>query len=369
MAIDQTLRTAVEDALKSYTDPYLETDLFSAGAIQSLDIQQGDQGAEVTVQIHLGYPSEYLKHGICQMLQIGIENVPGVNKATVSLSWSVESHKAHENLANIASVKNIIAVASGKGGVGKSTTSVNLALALAADGARVGILDADIYGPSQGMMLGVEPGRKPETIGDKFFKPVEALGLQSMSMAYLVTENTPMVWRGPMVSGALQQLITQTQWQDLDHLIIDMPPGTGDIQLTLSQKIPVSASVVVTTPQDVALLDAKKGIEMFRKVNIPVLGVIENMSIHICGNCGHAEHIFGEGGADKIAAEFNTEILGSLPLSKYIREQSDSGKPVVAADPDSEVAMLYRHAARNMAAKLSKVAGGNTVPNIEISDD
>jgi len=316
MADNLALRDAVESVLKGYIDPYFEKDLVTIGAIQSLEIE----GGKVSVNIHLKYPSEYLKNGICQMLQIGIENIAGVESADVELSWDVESHKAHENLANIANVKNIIAVASGKGGVGKSTTSVNLALSLAADGARVGILDADIYGPSLGMMLGVEEGRRPETVEEKFFKPVEALGLQSMSMAYLVTDKTPMVWRGPMVSGALQQLITQTLWDDLDYLIIDMPPGTGDIQLTLSQKIPVSASVVVTTPQDIALLDAKKGIEVFRKVNIPVLGIVENMSVHICGNCGHAEHIFGEGGADKIAEEFGTEILGSLPLSKYIRE-------------------------------------------------
>jgi len=237
MADPQVLKEAVEGVLKAYTDPYLDTDLYSANAIKSLEIN----GGQVEVQIHLNYPSEYLKNGICQMLQVGIENIEGVESAKVDLSWEVESHKAHENLPNIANVKNIIAVASGKGGVGKSTTSVNLALALAADGARVGILDADIYGPSLGMMLGVEEGRRPDTVDDKFFKPVEALGLQSMSMAYLVTDKTPMVWRGPMVSGALQQLITQTQWDDLDYLIIDMPPGTGDIQLTLSQKIPVSA--------------------------------------------------------------------------------------------------------------------------------
>jgi len=229
-------------------------------------------------------------------------------------------------------------------------------------------LDADIYGPSVGMLLGVKEGTRPETEQEKFFKPVMACGIQSMSMAYLVNENTPMVWRGPMVSGALQQLITQTLWDDLDYLVIDMPPGTGDIQLTLSQKIPVSASVVVTTPQDIALLDAKKGIEMFRKVNIPVLGVVENMSMHICGNCGHAEHIFGEGGGDKIAEEFNTQLLGSLPLSKYIREQSDSGLPVVADDPDSEVSAMYRTVARNMAAALSQLTN-EVVPEIQISGD
>ncbi len=362
--MSQAILEAVQQAIKGYCDPYLNVDLFAAGAVRKLEVDSG----KVELEVLLKYPSEFLKDGIAQMLKIAIENVEGIEEADVEVSWQVEPHKAHENLANIKSVKNIIAVASGKGGVGKSTTSVNLALALAKDGARVGILDADIYGPSLGMMLGVAEGTRPETVDEKFFKPVEALGLQSMSMAYLITENTPMVWRGPMVSGALQQLITQTVWDDLDYLIIDMPPGTGDIQLTLSQKIPVSASVVVTTPQDIALLDAKKGIEMFNKVNIPVLGVIENMSIHICGNCGHVEHIFGEGGADKIAEQFNTELLGSMPLSKYIREQSDCGLPVVAADSESEVAQMYINTARNMAAKLSCLKV-EQVPDIQISDD
>lgn len=357
-------QAAIEEAIKGYHDPYLNMDLFTAGAVKRIEVK----GDKAEVDIELAYPSEHLKNGIAQMLQFAIENIEGINDSQVNVSWQVASHKAHENLANIKNVKNIIAVASGKGGVGKSTTSVNLALALAADGARVGLLDADIYGPSVGMLLGVKEGTRPETEQEKFFKPVMACGIQSMSMAYLVNENTPMVWRGPMVSGALQQLITQTLWDDLDYLVIDMPPGTGDIQLTLSQKIPVSASVVVTTPQDIALLDAKKGIEMFRKVNIPVLGVVENMSMHICGNCGHAEHIFGEGGGDKIAEEFNTQLLGSLPLSKYIREQSDSGLPVVADDPDSEVSVMYRTVARNMAAALSQLTN-EVVPEIQISDD
>lgn len=358
------LQTQVEEAIKGYQDPYLNCDLFAANAVKSIDIQQG----EVKVELFLEYPSDHLKTGICQMLQFSIENIDGVTNAQVNLDWAVSSHKAHENLPNIANVKNIIAVASGKGGVGKSTTSVNLALSLAADGARVGLLDADIYGPSVGMMLGVPEGTRPETEQEKFFKPVMAHGIQSMSMAYLITENTPMVWRGPMVSGALQQLIAQTLWDDLDYLIIDMPPGTGDIQLTLSQKIPVSGSVVVTTPQDIALLDAKKGIEMFRKVNIPVLGVIENMSIHICSNCAHVEHIFGEGGADKIANEFNTRSLGSLPLSKYVCEQSDSGLPVVVDDPECDVSLMYRNTARNLAAALS-LQKNHSVPDIQISED
>ena len=358
------LRAQVEEAIKGYQDPYLNCDLFAANGVKSIDINDG----QVKVELFLEYPSDHLKTGICQMLQFSIENIEGVTSAEVNLSWAVSSHKAHENLPNIANVKNIIAVASGKGGVGKSTTSVNLALSLAADGARVGLLDADIYGPSVGMMLGVSEGTRPDTEQEKFFKPVMAHGIQSMSMAYLITDNTPMVWRGPMVSGALQQLITQTLWDDLDYLIIDMPPGTGDIQLTLSQKIPVSGSVVVTTPQDVALLDAKKGIEMFRKVNIPVLGVIENMSIHICSNCAHVEHIFGEGGAHKIAKEFNTRALGSLPLSKYVCEQSDSGLPVVVDDPECDVSLMYRNTARNLAAALS-LQKSDAVPDIQISED
>jgi ATP-binding protein involved in chromosome partitioning len=358
------LRPQVEEAIRAYHDPYLNCDLFSANAVKSIDITDG----VVKVELFLAYPSEFLKGGICQMLQFTIENIEGVKQAEVTLDWAVTSNKAHENLASIKNVKNIIAVASGKGGVGKSTTSVNLALALAADGASVGILDADIYGPSVGMLLGVPEGTRPETVEEKFFRPIKAHGIQSMSMAYLINENTPMVWRGPMVSGALQQLITQTLWEDLDYLVVDMPPGTGDIQLTLAQKVPVSASVVVTTPQDIALLDAKKGIEMFNKVNIPVLGVIENMSIHICSNCNHVEHIFGEGGAEKIAKEFNTRLLGSLPLSTYIRSQSDSGVPVLADDPDCDVSIMYRQTARNLAAALS-VLGNDVVPDIQISDD
>lgn len=275
-----------------------------------------------------------------------------------------------QTLETLAQVKNIVAVASGKGGVGKSTTAVNLALALAKDGAKVGLLDADIYGPSQGIMLGVAEGTRPKTLEGKYFEPVEAHGIKSMSMAYLVTEKTPMAWRGPMVTGALLQILTQTLWGELDYLVIDMPPGTGDIQLTMSQKVPVSGAVIVTTPQDIALADAKKGVEMFRKVHIPVLGIIENMSMHICSNCGHAEHIFGQDGAERMAEEYNTQILGSLPLSKYIREQSDIGVPVVAADDHSEVSMMYRHAARRLTVELARQAeSAGVIPTITVSDE
>lgn len=271
----------------------------------------------------------------------------------------------------IPHVRNIIAVASGKGGVGKSTTSVNLALALAAEGARVGILDADIYGPSQPQMLGVGQ-RRPEIVGEpgkQQMVPINAYGIQSISMGYLVTEETPMLWRGPMATGALQQLLMQTRWDNLDYLIIDMPPGTGDIQITLAQKVPVTGAVIVTTPQDIALLDAKKGIEMFRKVNVPILGVIENMAIHTCSNCGHEEHIFGEGGGERIARDYQTELLGSLPLALSIRADADQGKPSVAADPVSPISQKYRAIARKLMEAVQNNHNNQQVPDIEISDD
>lgn len=272
----------------------------------------------------------------------------------------------------IPQVSNIIAVASGKGGVGKSTTAVNLALALAAEGARVGILDADIYGPSQPQMLGVGQ-RRPEVVGEQGKQqmlPINAYGIQSISMGYLVTEDTPMLWRGPMATGALQQLLMQTRWDNLDYLIIDMPPGTGDIQITLAQKVPVTGAVIVTTPQDIALLDAKKGIEMFRKVNVPILGVIENMAIHICSNCGHEEHVFGEGGGERIARDYQTELLGSLPLDLSIRADADRGKPSVAADPESVISQKYRAIARKLVVNVQQHNQSNQVlPDIEISDD
>lgn len=253
-------------------------------------------------------------------------------------------------------VKHIIAVASGKGGVGKSTTSVNLALALAKQGAKVGMVDADVYGPSLPMMLGVSDGTRPEVFEQKFFIPVEAQGIKSMSMGYLATEQTPMVWRGPMASGALLQILTQTMWGDLDYLVVDMPPGTGDIQLTLAQKAQLSGAVIVTTPQDIALLDARKAIEMFRKVNIPILGIVENMAVHSCSQCGHQEHIFGEGGGQRVAAEYGTEVLGALPLSLDIREQSDSGKPPVMSDPKGTAATAYGQIASKVAAILADKA-------------
>ena len=273
---------------------------------------------------------------------------------------------------SIPQVKNIIAVASGKGGVGKSTTAVNLALALAAEGARVGILDADIYGPSQPHLLGIGQ-RRPEIVGERGKEqmvPIIAHGVQSISMGYLVTEDTPMLWRGPMATGALQQLLMQTRWDNLDYLIIDMPPGTGDIQITLAQKVPVTGAVIVTTPEDIALLDAKKGIEMFRKVNVPVFGVVENMAVHICSNCGHEEHIFGAGGGERIARDYQTELLGALPLDLSIRADADAGKPSVAANPDSVIAQHYRAIAKKLIANVAiHNAQAANIPDIEISDE
>nr|WP_166644651.1 iron-sulfur cluster carrier protein ApbC [Halomonas ventosae] len=279
------------------------------------------------------------------------------------LAWQPQQQKER---VVIEGVKHIVAVASGKGGVGKSTVTVNLALAMAAESYRVGILDADIYGPSQAQMLGVGEGVRPESAGENRFKPLEAHGIQAMSMAFLVDIREPMVWRGPMVAGAFQQMLTQTVWDDLDYLFIDMPPGTGDIQLTLAQKVPVDGAVIVTTPQDIALLDARKGIEMFRKVNVPVLGVVENMSLHICSNCGHSEPIFGEGGGERIAQEYETQVLGCLPLTLSIREQVDGGRPTVVAEPEGEVTATFRDMARQVAEQIR--GQGAEGPEISFSE-
>ena len=288
---------------------------------------------------------------IAAVLKEKIEAVPGVGMARVDVDWEVKSHSVQKSLKPIDNVKNIIAVASGKGGVGKSTTAVNLALALSAEGAKVGILDADIYGPSQPRMLGITG--KPESVDGKSLEPMHSYDLQAMSIGFLIDEETPMIWRGPMVTQALEQLLNDTRWSDLDYLVIDLPPGTGDTQLTLAQKVPVSGAVIVTTPQDIALLDARKGLKMFQKVEVPVLGVVENMSIHICSKCGHEEHIFGQGGGSAMSEQYGIDLLGSLPLDIHIREETDNGKPSVVADPDSRISEIYREIARKTAAKLS----------------
>lgn len=359
-------RAAVETVLRQYTDPYLNQDPVSAGCVQAIDIQ----GDRVSIVLQLGYAAGLFKNGWAQVLQTAVEGIEGVASARVEITCVIAAHKAQAQIPGLANVKNIIAVASGKGGVGKSTTAANLALALAREGARVGILDADIYGPSQGVMFGIAEGTRPKIRDQKWFVPLQAHGVEVMSMAFLTDDNTPMVWRGPMVSGALLQLVTQTAWDNLDYLVIDMPPGTGDIQLTLAQKVPVAGSVIVTTPQDLALLDAKKGVEMFRKVNIPVLGVVENMAVHICSNCGHAEHLFGEGGGEKLATQFGVELLASLPLSMAIREQADSGTPTAIAEPQSPVAMVYQELARRVGARIVlQAAAAPAMPSITISED
>jgi ATP-binding protein involved in chromosome partitioning len=328
----------------------------------------GIDGDRVSVDIQLGYPATGYLEQAAHEARDALQADPAIASAAVSLSWRVHAHKVQGQLAPLPGVKNIIAVASGKGGVGKSTVSVNLALALAAEGATVGILDADIYGPSQPRMLGLTG--KPSSPDGKSIVPMRAHGLQAMSIGVLIEEDTPMIWRGPMVTQALMQLLTDTRWEELDYLIIDLPPGTGDIQLTLSQKVPVSGAVIVTTPQDIALLDARKALGMFRKVEVPVLGVVENMATHICTNCGHEEHIFGQGGGARMAQEAGIAYLGDLPLDIRIRQQADDGKPTVAAIPDSDLTARYRAIARTTAAKLSLQARNKAIsfPKIVIQN-
>jgi ATP-binding protein involved in chromosome partitioning len=356
----------VEMALAQYQDEYIP----STGLLPAIDDIRV-KGDAIEIDLTLGFPADSIKDKMAADIKALVVSVTGLTQVSIRLGWAIEAPKLPPNMPNVVGVKNIVAVASGKGGVGKSTTAVNLALALAAEGVKVGLLDADIYGPSQPMMVGIAAGTRPQIIDEKFFVPVKAHGLQVMSMGFLVDENTPMVWRGPMVSGALQQLLMQTKWDNVDYLIIDMPPGTGDIQLTLAQKVPVTGAVIVTTPQDIALLDAKKGIEMFRKVNVPIVGVIENMAVHICSQCGHQEHLFGEGGGQRIAQDYQTNVLAALPLDLKIREQTDSGNPTVVAEPSGDIAALYKKAARKMAAQLwaSMFSIESARPTISVVDD
>jgi len=337
----------VEAVLKGYVDPLLKTDLMSASMIKGISID----GGNVTISVILGFPAEGYKSTLSESVQKCVMALEGVSSVDVQMTTEIVSHTVQKGVKPIKNIKNIIVVASGKGGVGKSTTSVNLALALAAEGATVGMLDADIYGPSQPRMLGCDA--KPESIDGKSMEPVMGHGIQSMSIGYLVDEETPMIWRGPMVTQALEQLLNETTWKDVDYLVVDLPPGTGDVQLTLAQKIPVSGAVIVTTPQDIALLDARKAYKMFEKVEVPVLGVIENMSTHICSECGHEEHVFGEGGGDWMAKEYAIDLLGSLPLDIQIRKDADGGRPSVVSDVDSAVAKIYRDIARQVSAKLA----------------
>jgi ATP-binding protein involved in chromosome partitioning len=340
-------REQIEAKLKEYIDPYMEKDLVSAKCVRNVMIE-GDQ---VVVDVVLGFPAKGYMQALSAKLKEMIESLDGVAKARVNVSMAIEAHSVQKGVKTIDGIKNIIAVASGKGGVGKSTTATNLALALSAEGASVGVLDADIYGPSQPRMLGIKG--KPESKDGQTLEPLVSYHIQTMSIGFLVDEETPMIWRGPMVTQALQQLLGDTNWKNLDYLVIDLPPGTGDVQLTLAQQVPVSGAVIVTTPQDIALLDARKGLKMFEKVEVPVLGIIENMSIHICSQCGHEEHIFGEGGGQRMSEEYDVGFLGALPLDRNIREQVDSGRPSVVAEPDGRIAEIYREIARRTAAKLA----------------
>ncbi|MDP3743200.1 MAG: iron-sulfur cluster carrier protein ApbC [Methylotenera sp.] len=354
----------IQSTLKLCIDPNTGKDFISSKSARNIKID----GNDVCLDIVLGYPAKSVMADIQALVANALTTLPGIGRVTVNVSSKIVAHKAQQGVTLLPNIKNIIAVASGKGGVGKSTTSVNLALALAAEGATVGLLDADIYGPSQPQMLGIS-GR-PESIDGKSMEPMQAHGIQAMSIGFLIDNDTPMVWRGPMVTGALEQLLRETKWSGLDYLIIDLPPGTGDIQLTLAQKIPVTGAIIVTTPQDVALLDARKGLKMFEKVNIPILGIVENMSTHICSNCGHEEHIFGAGGGELMAKDYHVDLLGSLPLDIGIRIQADSGKPTVIAEPDGKVAGIYKEIARKAAIKIANASLDHSgkFPNIVIQN-
>ena len=352
-------------ALQTVVDPNTGKDFVSTKQLKNLSVE----GGNVSFDVELGYPAKSQIPALRQALIAAAKGVAGVDNVSANVTSKIIAHAAQRGVALLPQVKNIIAVASGKGGVGKSTTAVNLALALAAEGARVGILDADIYGPSQPMMMGI--GGRPESEDGQTMEPLENYGVQVMSIGFLVNQDEAMIWRGPMATQALEQLLRQTNWKDLDYLIVDMPPGTGDIQLTLSQRVPMTGAVIVTTPQDIALLDARKGVAMFEKVGVPILGVVENMAVHVCTNCGHVEHIFGEGGGQRYAAEKGLDYLGALPLNLQIRLQADNGKPTVVSDPDSEVAGIYKAVARQVAIKVAAKAKdfSSKFPSIKISKD
>ena len=353
----------VKAALQTYTDPATGKDYVAGKEARNVRID----GSDVYLEVVLGYPAKSVTEEIRRELTERVGKIAGVGKVSIDVQFKIVAHAVQRGLKLLGGVKNVIAVASGKGGVGKSTTAVNLALALAAEGANVGILDADIYGPSQQVMMGLSG--KPMSPDGKTIEPMVNYGVQAMSIGLLIDVDTPMVWRGPMVTQALEQLLRDTQWKDLDDLVVDLPPGTGDIQLTLSQRVPVSGAIIVTTPQDIALADARKGLMMFRKVAVPVLGIIENMATHVCSNCGHEEHVFGAGGGERMASEYGVPLLGSLPLDLSIREQTDSGRPSVAAEPEGRIAKAYLDIARRAAGRLASGAATASFPTLSVSDD
>ena len=356
---------AVREALSGVIDPNTGKDLLATKSAKNIKID----GANVSLDVELGYPAKSQIELLQTAVTAALSALPGIGQVSAHVYAKIVAHAAQGGVKLLPNVRNIIAVASGKGGVGKSTTAANLALALAAEGANVGLLDADIYGPSQPMMLGVSG--KPDSKDGKTMEPLEAHGLQIASIGFMIDPDQPMVWRGPMVTQALQQLLELTNWRDLDYLVVDMPPGTGDIQLTLSQKVPVTGAVIVTTPQDIALLDARKGLKMFEKVGIPILGIVENMSVHVCTQCGHAEAIFGEGGGARMCADFGVAFLGALPLTMSIREQADSGRPTVVADPKGPVAQIYQQIARKLAVAVADKAKdlSGKFPTIVVKND
>ena len=355
---------AVQEALKALLDPNTGIDFVTAKNLKNLRVDDGD----ISLDIVLGYPAKSQFDTIRKSVINALRAMPDVKNVSVNVTSQINAHAVQRGVKLLPDVKNIIAVASGKGGVGKSTTAVNLALALAAEGAKVGILDADIYGPSQPMMLGIT-GR-PESVEENSIEPMEGHGLQASSIGFLIDDDAPMVWRGPMVTSALEQLLRQTRWRDLDYLIVDMPPGTGDIQLTLSQKVPVTGVVIVTTPQDVALLDARKGLKMFEKVGVPIVGIIENMSTYVCPKCSHEEHIFGSGGGEKMCKEYGVDFLGALPLNLSIREDADAGRPTLVADPDGAISAIYKNIARQVAIRIATLSKdmSSKFPNIVVQN-
>jgi ATP-binding protein involved in chromosome partitioning len=355
--------SSVQEALRKLVDPNTGKDFVSTRSARNIKVSASD----VALEIELGYPGKS-QHEPIRRQVIEVLKAAGAANVAVKVSSKVVSHAVQRGVKLVPGIKNIIAVASGKGGVGKSTTAVNLALALAAEGASVGMLDADIYGPSQPMMLGI--AGRPESKDGKRIEPMQGHGLQASSIGFLIDMDTPMVWRGPMVTQALEQLLKDTNWRELDYLVVDLPPGTGDIQLTLAQKVPVTGAVIVTTPQDIALIDARKGLKMFEKVGIPILGVVENMSFHICPQCGHESHIFGQGGADRMSKEYKTELLGQLPLDESIQQHADSGRPTVVSDPDGKISEIYKRIARRVAVKIAESQKDMTskFPNIVVQN-